>query len=471
MQDVPKIVQARLQRTTPQAAEGHPDADLLTAFAEQSLGESERAGVMQHLARCGDCREVVGLALPATEAVTMPSSTRHAAVPWLRWPVLRWSVVAAGIALVTSVGILQYRQRIQQNAAVVARFPLQEEKVTTQPRQPAALAGQAIVPRTSEIAKQTPMRQFSRTQRATSADQPSPSPNVIFAAPQSMTAVGAANGGGGASRANSVASGAGEPSKNNQEQVPGNTLALAPTASQESTHPAAAAPRPQVVVSGASAKEELQSESARVATQDQVSGEIAENQAQLPPQSKSSNLDVVKAKDSVPPQGESGVSFALTAPAPDLTLQKTMHSEPRWAISSSGALQRSFDSGATWEDVNVNRTPLARGLRMEGASESKDGYKLEKSKKSEEPASNPVIVFRAVAALGTEVWAGGSDRMLYHSLDLGNHWTRVVPAEANTSLSGDINGVEFSDIQHGKVATSAGEVWLTSNSGQTWHKQ
>ena len=108
---------------------------------------------------------------------------------------------------------------------------------------------------------------------------------------------------------------------------------------------------------------------------------------------------------------------------------------------------------------------------MESASESKDGYKLEKSKKSEEPPSNPVIVFRAVAALGPEVWAGGSGAMLYHSLDFGNRWTRVVPAEAHTSLSGDITGLEFSDIQHGKVATSAGEVWLTSNSVQTWHKQ
>jgi hypothetical protein len=355
---------------------------------------------------------------------------------------------------------------------VVTRFPLQEEKVTTQLQQPAGLAGQAIVPRTSEIAKQTPMRQLSRTQPAVAADQPSPSPSAIFAASPAMSRVGAASGvGGGVSRANSIGFGAGQTSKNNQEQSPGNTLALAPTASQESTHPAAGAPRPQVVVSGASAKEELQSQSAQVATQDQVSGEIAQNQAQLPPQSKSSSLDVVKAKDSVPPQGESGVSFAPTAPAPDLTLQKTMHLAPRWAISSSGALQRSFDSGATWEVVNVNRTPLARGLRMEGASESKGGYKLEKSKKSEEPPSNPVIVFRAVAVLGPEVWAGGSGAMLYHSLDSGNRWTRVVPVEANSSLSGEITGLEFSDIQHGKVTTSAGEVWLTSNSGQTWHKQ
>ena len=61
--------------------------------------------------------------------------------------------------------------------------------------------------------------------------------------------------------------------------------------------------------------------------------------------------------------------------------------------------------------------------------------------------------------------------MLFHSLDSGSHWTRVVPLESNGSLTGDIVGIEFLDPQHGTVATSAGEVWLTSDDGQVWHKQ
>ena len=52
MQSVPKIVRDRLQATRP--AVNHPDADLLTAFAEQSLPAAERATVLDHLARCGD---------------------------------------------------------------------------------------------------------------------------------------------------------------------------------------------------------------------------------------------------------------------------------------------------------------------------------------------------------------------------------------------------------------------------------
>ncbi|MFZ1053229.1 MAG: zf-HC2 domain-containing protein, partial [Candidatus Sulfotelmatobacter sp.] len=68
MHSVPKFVIKRLQER-PATAESHPDADLLTAFAEQSLDGRERALVMEHLAACGDCRDVVALALPATERV------------------------------------------------------------------------------------------------------------------------------------------------------------------------------------------------------------------------------------------------------------------------------------------------------------------------------------------------------------------------------------------------------------------
>ena len=115
MQDVPKIVLKRLQESAGVAGvtaseNVHPDADLLTAFAEQSLDGSERARVTEHLARCGDCREVVAFALPASEAVAVTVSTSAARSRWLSWPVLRWSVVAAGLFAVTSFGVLQYKQ-------------------------------------------------------------------------------------------------------------------------------------------------------------------------------------------------------------------------------------------------------------------------------------------------------------------------------------------------------------------------
>src|SRR5260370_24348116 len=99
MQNVPKIVVKRLQSPT---AEWHPDADLLTAFAEHSLAGRERAHVVEHLARCGECREIVALALPATEAAAAGRLGSVAGSGWFSWPVLRWGVVAAGMVAVLS---------------------------------------------------------------------------------------------------------------------------------------------------------------------------------------------------------------------------------------------------------------------------------------------------------------------------------------------------------------------------------
>ena len=478
MQHVPKIVQARLQRSTPEAAPAHPGADLLTAFAEQSLGDSERTRVMDHLAGCGDCREVVALSLPATEAVTVSRSTSGARAAWLSWPVLRWGVVTAGIALVTSVGILRYSQRTEHNAALVGSAVRQEEKVASVKDQPSAPAAQASVPRAAEIAKQTPSRKLSRSQAAATADQPSPSPNLVFP-PSQPTGSGTGGGmGGGVFRAGGTGSGSGQAPKSSQGQPQTNGLALAPPAketapapSQNPTaQPAPAAPD-RVLVSGATQVVEVQSETAQIAAQNQVGGQLAQNQTELPSQKQPlKNLDVVKAKDSLPQQAQSSVAFAPTVSTPNISLRKELRASPRWAISSSGALQRSFDAGSTWEDVNVSQAALTGGARMESTANRKDELK-DKSKKSDKGQSSPSLVFRAVAAIDPEVWAGGSGAMLYHSLDSGTHWTRVLPSEATASLTGDVINVEFSDAQHGRVATSTGEVWFTADDGQTWHKQ
>src|ERR1017187_7214168 len=113
MQNVPQFALKRLKEMPP-AAGSHPDADMLTAFAEQSLAGDERARVMEHLAACGDCRDVIALALPATEIVAMPASANSARIGWLSWPALRWGALAAGSLAVTSVGVLHYSHRNQQ---------------------------------------------------------------------------------------------------------------------------------------------------------------------------------------------------------------------------------------------------------------------------------------------------------------------------------------------------------------------
>src|ERR1700734_2855912 len=141
MQDVPKIVLKRLQETA--AAGAHPDANILTAFAEQSLVESERARVVEHLARCSDCREAAAFALPATEDVAVTTSTNPTRTNWLSWPVLRWSVAVAGIIAISSIGIVQYRQR-QKGDTLVSSLSARNETTATseQPLPPSSTASE-----------------------------------------------------------------------------------------------------------------------------------------------------------------------------------------------------------------------------------------------------------------------------------------------------------------------------------------
>ena len=122
MQDVSQFVLKRLRETA--VAGSHPDADVLTAFAEQSLPVSERGRVIEHLAACGDCRDVVALALPATEIEVAPVSTTRARGWWLGLPVLRWGALAAGLTVAISIGVFQYSHR--RNGDMVASNRAQE---------------------------------------------------------------------------------------------------------------------------------------------------------------------------------------------------------------------------------------------------------------------------------------------------------------------------------------------------------
>jgi hypothetical protein len=110
---------------------------------------------------------------------------------------------------------------------------------------------------------------------------------------------------------------------------------------------------------------------------------------------------------------------------------------PRWTLSSDGTLQRSFDSGRTWQTIPVSKQ----------------------------------TIFRALAANGLDIWVGGSVGSLFHSSDAGQHWTQVRPVVDSEALVDDIIGVEFTDTLHGKLTTSSEETWITADAGQTWQKQ
>jgi photosystem II stability/assembly factor-like uncharacterized protein len=107
-----------------------------------------------------------------------------------------------------------------------------------------------------------------------------------------------------------------------------------------------------------------------------------------------------------------------------------------WTISPDGKLQRSDDGGRTWEEVPVDDK----------------------------------VTFRAILALGRDVWAGGSGGVLYHSNDDGANWTRVKLISDGSPVTETIVSIIASspDLQHLTVKTSRGEKWTTEDGGQHW---
>ncbi len=104
MKEIPQVVRQRLAMAK---AHPHPDADLLSAFAERRLRAQESERITAHLSMCRDCRAVVAFALPEieeTQAVRAAARSRG----WLRFPMLRLGLSIACVAIVGTAVTLHY---------------------------------------------------------------------------------------------------------------------------------------------------------------------------------------------------------------------------------------------------------------------------------------------------------------------------------------------------------------------------
>jgi hypothetical protein len=98
--ELPKSVRDEMARQQLSAG-AHPDADLLTAFAEGTATPAERVRVEQHLALCSECREVMFLAAapiePTAPVVVVAPKTRQS---WFRtWA--PWATAAVVLVVAT----------------------------------------------------------------------------------------------------------------------------------------------------------------------------------------------------------------------------------------------------------------------------------------------------------------------------------------------------------------------------------
>jgi hypothetical protein len=182
MSELPKIVQDRLRAGMPGG--GHPDADVLTALAEQSLSGTEREDVVRHLSRCVDCREVVALSIPPTESVAHYAADREGVRAatgttstgfrgWFAWPNLRWAAMAAAVVVVASVLVPRPGKQQQSMVDTVNQRAERIASSTDASAKPAApLADRAGAPVAGTPAK--PDNSLAREARASKMIAPQP---------------------------------------------------------------------------------------------------------------------------------------------------------------------------------------------------------------------------------------------------------------------------------------------------------
>ncbi len=447
--DIPKIARQRLEATS--KAGVHPDPNMLTAFAEKSLNKRERVQVLQHLGQCADCRRTISLAMPQTELAPSASPGR---VRWLTWPVLRWGALAACVIVVGAAVTLRHERQTDTVAVAPEKTPLASQSPVKSGESGAAR--QTPQKLAANIAPPSPVQSDRDSLKAGKLAKRGADVDARSAAPVSAMDRLAANP---AERKE-----LGRAQLTNDRAVTADAVKSAvepsPTAGQlaaaaPATPPAAPTMNAEAPITAKERNDKFDYAARagnEAVTEEANSAPIAEiGQAASAKAKDESRKDEASKKDQSPHAGMLGgislqdrkadtasAEMAQTIPGREHKLSRSgSNPGPRWTLSADGALQRSFDSGRSWQTIPV--------------------------------ASN--LIFRALAANDSDIWVGGTAGALYHSSDAGQHWTHIKPMADGEVLTADIIRVEFSDPSHGSVTTVAHEVWTTSDAGKSWYKK
>jgi hypothetical protein len=469
MTEVPKIVYDRLRAAAPERA--HPDADLLAAFAEQALSATERDGVLQHLALCGDCREVVALALPAADMVpprTAPQTVDEDSVritasradspaqpklTFAAWPTLRWAALAAGVAVAAAV-LLVHPGKLNQ-----ATLPSVSPQVaTTAPPASGSQIASSSVPSSSQSSS---LPSSPTDQSAVSAKTDEAQPKSEFRLSKKLMAGQAVTP---SPQAKSGILLADNKKDSGQADKLSATLSATPSASAGAFHYDARSSRAAtetVKVSGAAAAvtTEPSAEEILTARNDAPRNETpAIEKAKPALQEEMEVNEVQKTPAAAVPGPRAQARNVMSAAKLASTANQSLAVAPyvTWTITG-GVLRRSLDSGQSWLDALH--------------------------------ADHPLLCY---ASHDADVWTGGQAGTLFHSADNGVTWAQVQPFVKARQLSADITHIEVrnndlradlgnnvrDDVRDNArapaeilLSTSNNEIWSSADGGKTWSKK
>jgi hypothetical protein len=134
MDPVKKLVAASLKSQVAGRPQPHPDAEVLSGFAENALSPKEREGVLEHLSACAACREVLFLSLPhdseTQKVLTIPRVRPRFAI--------RWAALAVPIVIVAAVLVGRHEYTRNSPLTKVAQY---DARTSPQAQKVASSAG------------------------------------------------------------------------------------------------------------------------------------------------------------------------------------------------------------------------------------------------------------------------------------------------------------------------------------------
>jgi hypothetical protein len=455
MTEVPKIVYDRLRAALPEQA--HPDADLLTAFAEQALSAAEREGVLQHLALCEDCRDLVALALPAADITPTRTADENGVRTTvsqvgsraprklsLAWPTLRWAALAAG-AVVAAAVLLVHPGKLNQatppsvnQQVATAAPPASSPKIASSsvpsssvPSPPIATSPtdqSAFLAKTDEAQPKSELQLFKKLKAG----------QVVMPSPQAESGRLLAD------------------NKKDSGQADKLSAPAERTRAFDYDTRSSPAATETVEVSGATAavSREPSAENALVARNETPRNDAPAIEKAKPALQEMEGSEEQKAQAAAVPGPAKSLArnvmstVKLASPA-----SPTQAHNVTWAITG-GVLQRSVDSGQNWQDALH--------------------------------ADHPLLCY---ASRDEDVWAGGQAGTLFHSANSGVTWAQVQPSVKARQLSSDITHIEVRnnevrneelrrDLRYhvrrpGEIvlSTSNNEIWSSADGGKTWAKK
>lgn len=477
------------------AEASHPDADTLTAYVEQLLPAFERAQILEHVAACSHCREVVALAMCLPEpdgldtagaVVIAPASPRRRFLSWSWNPRLGFAASFAILAVVASVVLIRPKkgpapvEQAKSDIVAPASVPPASVAQATEAHPPAL--ADSLTSRTGRMpaADSSALRATPRREAPTADRLASPSPGSATGAVARMPDLDNQFAG--------MTEAYNRTAPERRRDYMGNEILAANTAFSVSGQPSDVS-----VIEAPSSNQDLFQKSLSNA-------KVPILFRDLPPQNQDVKTGHMSATPgrvglfiigslgretkqllhgrAMPPIPPNVTAFAAMGPASQLSPVKEKNQTAEIAAAPATAQKDASELDQSSAFI-FNRRAKAEASAMKGDKRAEissfswktDGGQLLKCVSTtacvEGYPGNEGIAFSVVKSHGSEIWAGGNDAALVHSPDGGITWDRIT---LGASAKGTITGIDARgpNIQ---VQSSSGQSWSSQDGGKSWALQ